>query len=820
MLCLGSRLRDAGGKQFLLGESAMYRSAMHWVIRIVLLLALAWAACETALGQQASPPPASPSPAPSPEPTPITLANMPADSQSAMAALQEIDASVSRVKSATADISTRLFYLTSEIEPRMAEDTKLLQARPSLDMLYRIKLTWQDFGENLSALSRELVQRATGLDEELGRLNQLNKAWEVTLQDARKSNVPPAALQSVQSLVDSIDQTRQNVEAGRAEALTLLSQISDEATRVRRTLSLVEQSQIEALKGLLVRDSPFLWNLKTGLGREWGRRSGESFSSQLKASTAFSKRLPFSFLVHGSLIVVIAITLQWMRRGVKKLAKEKPDLERALPILDLPISTAFVLTVLFSPAIYPQAPRLIQAVLGTLALIPAVAILRGLLDRNWSPILYAIVILYFTDQLRVLAASLPELARFLFLGQMLGASLFLFWLLKSRDQRTTAAKTSARLTRAIRVIAGIGVIFLPAALLANVFGYVDLGNLLGMIFLRSIYAGALLYTAVRILEGLIIIALEIRPLNALRVVSLHRSMLQQRTGRVLEVLAFLFWLNLILSFFGLLAPLIATVQAALNASLTIGSLSISLGGVLAFAIAIWASFLVSRFLRFILEEDIYHYFFLDRGIPYAISTMLHYAILLIGFFLALGALGIDLTKITILAGAFSVGIGFGLQNVINNFVSGLILLFERPIKIGDIIEVSGNVGEVQHIGIRASIIRTTDGSEVIVPNGMLISTQVTNWTLSDRGRAVEVSVSVVGRENLQRATDLLKSLAAEHPDVTKEPAPEVQVLNLTASAITLKLRVWTDRNEAWAQLRSDLSLAINETLAREKIAIA
>src|SRR6201999_3159684 len=180
----------------------------------------------------------------------------------------------------------------------------------------------------------------------------------------------------------------------------------------------------------------------------------------------------------------------------------------------------------------------------------------------------------------------------------------------------------------------------------------------------------------------------------------------------------------------------------------------------------WGAFLVSKFLRFLLEEDVYHHFRLERGIPYAISTMLHYAILLIGFFVALGALGIDLTKITILAGAFSVGGGFGLQNVINNFVSGLILLFERPINIGDIIEVGGNVGEVRQIGIRASIIRTNDGSEIIVPHGLLISGQVTNWTLSDRGRAVEVSVSVAASADLQHVADLLQRIAADHPEVT------------------------------------------------------
>jgi potassium efflux system protein len=200
--------------------------------------------------------------------------------------------------------------------------------------------------------------------------------------------------------------------------------------------------------------------------------------------------------------------------------------------------------------------------------------------------------------------------------------------------------------------------------------------------------------------------------------------------------------------------------------------------------------------------------------------MLHYVILLLGFFVALGALGIDLTKVTILAGAFSVGIGFGLQNVINNFVSGLILLFERPIKVGDVIEVGGNVGEVSRIGIRASVIRTADGSEVIVPNGSLISSQVTNWTFSDRQRAVEISVNAAGGADPQRVVELLKSTAAAHPGVTKEPASQVYVVNFSAGAVTFQLRAWTDRHEDWAKLRSDLSVAVNEALAREKIAIA
>jgi hypothetical protein len=182
----------------------------------------------------------------------------------------------------------------------------------------------------------------------------------------------------------------------------------------------------------------------------------------------------------------MATALHWMRRRIRKLAEDKPDLQRAVPILDLPVATAFVLSFLISPSIYPQAPRLIHAIIGTVALIPTVVILRRLLERNSYPILNALVIMYFVGQLRVLAASLTELARLLFLGQMLGGSLFLFWLLRSRHLWTTAAETKGRFLQAMRATAKIGLILMPAAFLANIFGYVNLGNLLGIIFLRSV----------------------------------------------------------------------------------------------------------------------------------------------------------------------------------------------------------------------------------------------------------------------------------------------------------------------------------------------
>ena len=790
---------------------------MHPLIRVVLLIILALASSRvTAPGQPASGSPAKPNPAS----TPIPLTTVPLEAQSALASLQEIEANVSKDQSSADGLGRTLLELTGEIDARTADDTSVLTNSPSLDVLYRLKLAWRNFGVRLSVSEVELKRYVTSSEEQLARVDQLNKIWQATFQSAKQPQTSPAVLQLVQSLIDSVERTRQAVGSGQEHLLTLQSHLLEGEARVRRALSSIEQGENRALENIFVRDAQPIWSLQTSLSTEWQKQSDESFSSQLKTSIAFSRRLPFSYLIHVLFIGLVAGVLHWMRRRIRRLAEQKPELQHALPILDLPISTAFALSMLLVPVIYAQAPRLIHAIIGAVTLIPAVAILRRLLDRHSYPILNAIVLLYFVGQLRILAASLPVLGRFTFLAQVLGASLFLVWVLRSWGLPPEAAETHVRVWRTIRAIAKIGLLFLPAAFLANIFGYVNLGNLLGIIFFRSVYIAAMLYTAIRILEGLISIALQVRPLGSLRVIILHRPMIQRRACRVLEFLAFLFWLNLLLNFFGLITPVIETTKAALNANLALGSFGITPGQILAFLITVWVSFLVSKFLRFLLEEDVYHHLHLARGIPYAISTMLHYVILLLGFFIALGALGIDLTKVTILAGAFTVGIGFGLQNVINNFVSGLILLFERPIKVGDVIEAGGNVGEVSRIGIRASVIRTADGSEIIIPNGSLISSQVTNWTFSDRQRSVEVSVNTAGGADPQRVVELLKRTAAAHPGVAKEPLPQVYVVNFNAGAVSFQLRAWTDRHEDWAQLRSDLSVAVKDALAREEIAIA
>jgi small-conductance mechanosensitive channel len=719
----------------------------------------------------------------------------------------------------TATVEKRLPQLTNEIDLRASEMTKLLAVSLPLEFLHSMEVVVQTFRDELSTWNHDLTGRVKTLDDQVGQLDRLSKLWKSTLQLPELSQTAPEIPKRVQSLIDSIGRTQQAVKSRRARDLTLQGSVLEATARLETASSGLEQAQAGTIRNLFVQDSPPIWSLEIQNLRTEGRGSLLSRAGA-SVSGAYIKRNARVFLLHAIIILLLLLVVHWLRRGIHRWTEQEPSLQRAAPVFDAPVSTAITLSFLLTAPLYSLAPFLLRAILGAAILIPATLILRRLIDRTLFPILNALLVFYFVDQVRVVTVALPVSGRFIFGAEMLGGTLFLIWLIRSKHLQTIGANTTKRFTRTIRFATQIGLIVFPATLLANVFGYVNLANLLGNGALKSAYIAAALYAALRIVEGLIIISLAVRPLGLMRVVRLNRPMLQRRICGVAEFLAFLWWLSLALGFFWVRTPLVTSTEAAFRANLTVGSLSISLGQVLVFVVAVWASFLVSKFLRFLLEGDVYHHWKLERGIPQAISTMIHYAVLLIGFFVGLAALGVDLTKVTILAGAFTVGVGFGLQTVINNFVCGLILLFERPIKVGDVVQVGDDIGEVRRIGIRACVIRTADGSEVIVPNGTIIANKVTNWTFSDRYRTVEVLVSVARGVAPQRVVEVLKSVAANHPGLAKEPAPQAYVVGFAPAAVSFQLRAWTDRYEDWVQVRSDLSVAVDDALTRENIAVA
>jgi potassium efflux system protein len=213
-----------------------------------------------------------------------------------------------------------------------------------------------------------------------------------------------------------------------------------------------------------------------------------------------------------------------------------------------------------------------------------------------------------------------------------------------------------------------------------------------------------------------------------------------------------------------------------------------------------------------LQEDVYPRINLAPGLSYAASSLLNYIILALGFVAGLGVLGVDFSKVSILAGAFGVGIGFGLQSIVNNFVSGLILLFERPIHVGDTIEVSSLQGIVRRIGIRASVIHTGVGADIIVPNSQLVTDKVTNWTLSDRLRRVDLPIGINYGADPKKVIELLEQAARLHPEVLREPAPRALFMGYGDSAINFELRVWPTHFNQATQVRSDLAAAVYDAV--------
>lgn len=211
---------------------------------------------------------------------------------------------------------------------------------------------------------------------------------------------------------------------------------------------------------------------------------------------------------------------------------------------------------------------------------------------------------------------------------------------------------------------------------------------------------------------------------------------------------------------------------------------------------------------------------LEHGVRQAIATILQYFFVLIGLLIILSTAGIDLTTLNVLAGAVGIGVGFGLQTITNNFISGLIVLFERPIKVGDRIQVGDVTGDVIHIGARATTIKSNDNIEIIIPNSEFISSQVINWSHSDREVRLHIPVGVSYSSTPDQVREILLEVAASHAGVMKTPPPDVIFIEFGDSSLNFDLRVWTREYITKPKiLRSDLNFAIQKKFKERGVEI-
>ncbi len=222
-----------------------------------------------------------------------------------------------------------------------------------------------------------------------------------------------------------------------------------------------------------------------------------------------------------------------------------------------------------------------------------------------------------------------------------------------------------------------------------------------------------------------------------------------------------------------------------------GESQISLGTIFYFFIAFIVLGYVSKKIRRFLLNTILPKANLDQGVSASIASITRIIIIIIGSVIIIQTAGIDLSALTLLAGALGVGIGFGLQNITDNFISGVIILFEKPIKVGDRIEVGDVQGDVINISFRATMILTNDNISIIVPNSEFISSRVINWSHNDRNIRFRIPVGVSYKEDPEKIKKILLEVAKDNPHVNDDPPPSVLFDEFGDSSINFILAVWT-----------------------------
>jgi small-conductance mechanosensitive channel len=708
------------------------------------------------------------------------------------------------------NIAKTLPEFSDKLDQEFAVTTTTLEAEPSLESLQALQQQWQRRQVEATGWLTALTTQATQLQAALNQFGDLQKTWSSTRASAQAAKAPEPILKQIETTLETISKAQAKIQGERAVLLDLQSRVAQEVTKCGTALARIGQFQQKAVAGILVPDAPPIWDLDL-----WAR-SLQAFPDHVRKVsighwTEFVRyvREPLAggSALHAALFIVLALVFCAARTQIA--AEKKTGAAASSPILvfERPYAAALSLTLLLVTSPFLQLPRPVHHLLTLLALVPMFRVARPIVSASVASAIFAFCILFAIDTLRQAFQGMQVIGRVITVGETVAAIMLVFWMRYHyrqiiADRMESSGQTLLKLGRFCLLI----ILFI--ALVAGIVGYVRLMRILT----PGILAGGVLalaaFITLRVTAGMVALAMRAWPLSSLQMVAHHRDLLERKIYRLLIWVAVGGWLVRYLSYLGLLDPAWSSVHALLATKLERGSIAISVGGVIEFFLIVWLAYLLSRFLRFVLQEDVYPRINLAPGLSYAASSLLNYVILALGFIAALGVLGVDFSKVSIMAGAFGVGIGFGLQGVVNNFVSGLILLFERPIHIGDTVEVGELLGTVRRIGIRASVIHTYTGADIIVPNSQLITDKVTNWTLSDRLRRVDLPVGLNYGADPKKVIELLEQLARAHPDVLREPAPRALFTGYGDSSINFELRVWPSQFNQAVQVRSDLATAV------------
>ncbi|MCH5719389.1 mechanosensitive ion channel family protein [Niabella hibiscisoli] len=569
-------------------------------------------------------------------------------------------------------------------------------------------------------------------------------------------------------------------------------------------------------------------NYQAALSATTFQRDFSNLGDSIKFQRSFKEVLRFSVLKGslalyfyvgnnmGKLILLFILTIlsYWFLRGLRVKLVEDGRLVQNMSgqlVFRYPALSAMLIVISIFQFIFPEPPFVFNLIIWLCSATALTFIFRGFITRYWMTFWLAVFMFFLivSGINLVLQASRPE--RWVMLLVSLIAFLtFLIFFVTGRNRELKE--------KWIIYFIGIAVILELASALANIYGRYNLSKMLLTTGIFNIITGVLFAWTIRLINEGLLYANELykTPERSLFYVNFDR--VGSHIPNIFKILLIIGWTILLGRNFYAFNKITNPVKNFLETPRSVGAYSFTIENiVLFFGILIIAS-LVSQVVSFFASDKHDSSGNRIKGVG-SWLLLIRISIVSIGLFLAFAAAGIPLDRITIIVGALSVGIGFGLQTLINNLISGLIISFEKPVNVGDMVEIRGRSGVMKSIGFRSSIMTTYDGAEIIIPNGDLLNEHLVNWTLNDDTRRIELNISVAYGTDLAKVRTLLLELVDTDTRIASHPAPSVLVKEFSSSSVDFQLFLWAKQISESSKIKSDILILIDTHFKAHNITI-
>ncbi|MBU2949504.1 mechanosensitive ion channel [Tamlana agarivorans] len=698
-----------------------------------------------------------------------------------------------------------------------------MKANPNGQKVDNTMVTWTGYSSYLSGWMAKVNDQEERNSILIEDILLKDKIWKLSYQNAIKRQVPIEVLEGIKNTLNEVEITKNTILENNNYYLKLENKLSEQTNYIEDITSELLALKNSDVYQLLHKRHPSIWKTsftksETDIAEKEEIDSLNTQSDKIPnlGTNYISSVIPFLIF-----IAIFAFTLRYFKRGFLKYPYEDKD-ETIIVAKNIILNQTYLcvlfLSFLFAEIFLSNLPRLFKDSLTLLTLLTAIPLLTPIMSEKFKKILYFVTLFYILDTAKTYFwySSLGYRLYILTESIIVIAILYHFtspYIKTLKSLEKGFGKLLFRLVPAVYILTIISII-------SNIFGYTNLTDITLKISTQGSLITMLFYTIALIINGIAISIIHRHFTVKHTYNAVERKSIEIKVLKRIRIMMYILWGIFFLGMIELLRPTLTFLGDILSEPYKMGSLTFTLGAIVSFSFTLFVAFSLTKLVSFLINDGdgILRFLKLPKGIPAAISLVIRYFIIGFGTILALSALGIDLSKFNLMAGALGVGIGFGLQNIVSNFISGLILVFERPILPGDTVEVNNLLGTVSRIGIRASNISTFDGSEVVVPNNNLISNDLINWTLSNNTKRIEILIGTTYDSDPNQILKILTEVALECDFLLKDPAPRALFNDFGDSSLNFRLLFWV-HYELGLQAKSDISIGIYNRFKEEGIEI-